>query len=75
MSIKLLGFNHKKLKTQNLYIFFIKAIESWLEYRSAQCLLFYNFYRKGTIKSIMYTSCDDKKTFDRLEWMFGNPFK
>ena len=55
--------------------FFIKARESWLEYRSAECLLFYNFYRKGTIKSIMYTSCDDKKTFDRLEWMSGNPFK
>ncbi len=50
--------------------FFNKARESWLEYRSAECMLFYNYYRKGTIRSIMYTSCVDKKTFDRLGWMF-----
>ena len=32
-------------------------------------------YRKGTIRPIMYTGCVDKKTYDRLEWMFDNPFK
>ena len=36
--------------------FFNEARNSWLKYRSAECLLFYNFYRKGTIRSIMYTS-------------------
>ena len=64
-----------KIEDSESVSFFNKARNSWLEYRSAECLLFYNFYRKGTIRSIMYTSCDDKKTFDRLEWMFGNPFK
>ena len=34
--------------------FFNEARNSWLEYRSAECLLFYNFYRKGTIRSIIY---------------------
>ena len=64
-----------KIEDSESVSFFYKARNSWLEYRSAECFLFYNFYRKGTIRSIMYTSCDDKKTFDRLEWMFGNPFK
>ena len=55
--------------------FFNKARNSWLEYRSAECLLFYNFYWKGTIRSIIYKISDDKKTFDRLECMFNDPYK
>ena len=64
-----------KIEDSESVSFFNKARNNWLEYRSAECLLFYNFYRKGTIRSIMYTSCDDKKTFDRLEWMFDDPFR
>ena len=52
--------------------FFNKARDSWLDYRSAECLLFYNFYRNGSIRSLMYTSCIDKKTFDRLEWIIDS---
>ena len=50
--------------------FFNKARDSWLDFRSAECLLYYNFYRNGSIRSIMYSSCVDKKTFDRLVWIF-----
>ena len=50
--------------------FFKKARESWLAYRSSECLLFYNLYRDGTIRSFMYTSCVDKKTLTRLKWVF-----
>ena len=64
-----------KIEDRESVPFFNKARESWLEYRSAECMLFYNYYRKGTIRSIMYTSCVDKKTFDRLECMFDNPYK
>ena len=55
--------------------FFNEARNSWLEYRSAEYLRFYNFYRKGTIRSIIYTSSDYNKTFDRSEFMFGDPFR
>tara|TARA_Y100000991_G_scaffold95072_1_gene71687 strand:- start:27 stop:710 length:684 start_codon:yes stop_codon:yes gene_type:complete len=50
--------------------FFKKARESWLTYRSSECLLFYNLYRDGTIRSLIYTSCIDEKTLSRLEWVF-----
>ena len=49
--------------------FFDKARDSWLDYRNAECLLFYNFYRNGSIRSLMYTSCVDKKTHTRLKWI------
>ena len=45
-----------KIEDSESVSFFNKARNSWLEYRSAECLLFYNFYRKGTIRSIMYLS-------------------
>ena len=54
-----------KIEDSESVSFFNKVRNSWLEYRSAEYLLFYNFYRKGIIRSIMYTSYDDKKTFDR----------
>ena len=50
--------------------FFKKARESWLAYRSSECLLFYNLYRDGTIRSLIYTSCIDEITLTRLEWVF-----
>ena len=62
--------DYLKIEDLESVFFFIKARNTWLDYKSAECLLFYNYYRKGTIRSIMYTSCVDKKTFDRLEWMF-----
>ena len=67
--------DYLKIEDLESVSFFIKARNNWLDYKLAECLLFYNFYRKGTIRSIMYTSCVDKKTFDRLECMFDNPYK
>ena len=63
--------DHLKIEDPESVHFFNKARESWLDYRKAECLLFYNLYRNGSIRSIMYTSCIDKKTYNRLEWLFN----